>query len=193
MAPTTSTTSDHENRNSDGLIWTIEQEISLFHAMRKHKPVGVTRHFQMACLHDKMNHSVVNNKTISTKDIWSHLRKMYDLAALNESEITPFPNKQVDFALPSTEFGNLMRVKGDNNAQNIQDTAGKMDKSDKPAKSVIEKYEKLSKSSSKSSLSTSVKTSTPDNSPKRKRTRQTPNPSPAVGKDEPTPKRLRRT
>ena len=41
---------------------------------------GINRNFQMIFLHDKLNNAV--DKKVSTKNIWSHLRKMYDLSAL---------------------------------------------------------------------------------------------------------------
>jgi hypothetical protein len=41
---------------------------------------GINRHFQMIFLHDKLNSAV--DKKVSSKDIWNHLKEMYDLAAL---------------------------------------------------------------------------------------------------------------
>ncbi|ELU05309.1 hypothetical protein CAPTEDRAFT_70746, partial [Capitella teleta] len=59
---------------------------------------GVNRHFQMICIHDRMN--TATQKKISSKQIWAHLANMYDLSALHESEIVPFPNKELEFQLP---------------------------------------------------------------------------------------------
>ena len=55
-------------------------------------------HSQMAFIHEKLNGAV--RQKISSPQIWRHLEKMYDLSALNESEIIPFPKKEIDFQLP---------------------------------------------------------------------------------------------
>ncbi len=88
-------------------IWNVDMEVNLFHAMRKHKPVGINRHFQMICIHDKLNTTLSKTK-LSAAQIWKHLGEMYDLQALNESEIIPFPNKEVDFELPESDFKDEM-------------------------------------------------------------------------------------
>ncbi len=89
----------------EAVNWNIETEVNLYHAMRNHKPVGVNRHFQMICITKKLHDSM--GKRLSAKQIWEHLTKMYDLAALNESETLPFPNKEKDFVLPDVEFLSL--------------------------------------------------------------------------------------
>ena len=43
--------------------------------------VGVNKHFQMACIHNKLNECVTAKK-ITSKDVWTHLGEMYDLSAL---------------------------------------------------------------------------------------------------------------
>ncbi|XP_064625840.1 MRG/MORF4L-binding protein-like [Lineus longissimus] len=92
--------------DQDPVAWNVDLEVSLFHAMKKHKPVGVNRHFQMAFIYSILNSSI--NRRITCKQIWEKLSTLYDLQALNESEISPFPNKQVDFSLPETEFSMLI-------------------------------------------------------------------------------------
>ncbi|XP_076462161.1 uncharacterized protein LOC143294662 isoform X2 [Babylonia areolata] len=82
--------------------WNVEMEVNLFHAMRGHKPVGVNRHFHMVVIHEKL--SSPTTKKLSAKDVWDHLSTMYDLQALNESEILPFPNKPLDFKLPANIY-----------------------------------------------------------------------------------------
>uniref|UniRef100_A0A131XE24 Putative chromatin modification-related protein eaf7 n=1 Tax=Hyalomma excavatum TaxID=257692 RepID=A0A131XE24_9ACAR len=88
------------------LDWNVDTEVQLFHAMKGHKPVGVNRYFQMACIHEKFSASL--NKDISSQTIWDHLDTMYDMAALHESEILPFPNPENEFALPDNDFGDLL-------------------------------------------------------------------------------------
>merc|ERR1712004_724631 len=92
--------------DSESPIWNVELEIALLHAMRRHKPAGVNKHFQMACIVEKMNSAITSR--ICVNQVWAHLRSMYDLQALNESENIPFPNKENDFKLPSYEFSSLL-------------------------------------------------------------------------------------
>uniref|UniRef100_A0A131Z4I4 MRG-binding protein n=1 Tax=Rhipicephalus appendiculatus TaxID=34631 RepID=A0A131Z4I4_RHIAP len=65
---------------AETLDWNVDTEVQLFHAMKGHKPVGVNRYFQMACIHEKFSASL--NKDISSQTIWDHLDTMYDMAAL---------------------------------------------------------------------------------------------------------------
>ncbi|XP_006021745.1 MRG/MORF4L-binding protein, partial [Alligator sinensis] len=78
--------------------WSPEVEVCLFHAMLGHKPVGVNRHFHMICIRDKFSQNI--GRQISSKVIWDHLSTMYDMQALHESEILPFPNSEKNFILP---------------------------------------------------------------------------------------------
>ncbi|XP_075526135.1 uncharacterized protein LOC142557835 [Dermacentor variabilis] len=91
---------------AETLDWNVDTEVQLFHAMKGHKPVGVNRYFQMACIHEKFSASL--NKDISSQTIWDHLDTMYDMAALHESEILPFPNPENEFGLPDNDFGDLL-------------------------------------------------------------------------------------
>ncbi|NXJ03902.1 MRGBP protein, partial [Odontophorus gujanensis] len=80
------------------VVWSPEVEVCLFHAMLGHKPVGVNRHFHMICIRDKFSQNI--GRQISSKVIWDHLSTMYDMQALHESEILPFPNIEKNFILP---------------------------------------------------------------------------------------------
>uniref|UniRef100_A0A1E1XA89 Putative chromatin modification-related protein eaf7 n=1 Tax=Amblyomma aureolatum TaxID=187763 RepID=A0A1E1XA89_9ACAR len=91
---------------TEAFDWNADTEVQLFHAMRGHKPVGVNRYFQMACIHEKFSASL--NKDIASQTIWDHLDTMYDMAALHESEILPFPNNENEFVLPDNDFGDLL-------------------------------------------------------------------------------------
>ncbi|XP_027705890.1 MRG/MORF4L-binding protein [Vombatus ursinus] len=82
----------------DVVVWSPEVEVCLFHAMLGHKPVGVNRHFHMICIRDKFSQNI--GRQISSKVIWDHLSTMYDMQALHESEILPFPNSEKNFILP---------------------------------------------------------------------------------------------
>lgn len=61
-------------------------------------PPGVNRHFHMICIRDKFSQNI--GRQISSKVIWDHLSTMYDMQALHESEILPFPNIEKNFILP---------------------------------------------------------------------------------------------
>lgn len=91
------------------LQWDVDMEIQLFYAMANHKPVGINKHFHMACIWEKLSNSIT--KEISTQDIWKHLGDLYDLTLLEDTEPIPFPNHEVPFSLPEGEFGSLMKQK----------------------------------------------------------------------------------
>ncbi|XP_068625060.1 MRG/MORF4L-binding protein isoform X3 [Battus philenor] len=93
----------------DTLEWDVEMEIQLFYAMANHKPVGINKHFHMACIWEKLSNSIT--KEISTHDIWKHLEKLYDMSMLEDTEPIPFPNSEVNFSLPENEFGPLIKQK----------------------------------------------------------------------------------
>ncbi|XP_019640674.1 PREDICTED: MRG/MORF4L-binding protein-like [Branchiostoma belcheri] len=146
--------------------WSVDLEINLFQAMRGHKPVGVNRHFQMACIHEKLNQMV--NRHISVQQIWNHLDDMYDMPALHDSEILPFPNSQTEFILPDDI----------RNPDESFDTASPRDSDMGGAKS--------------SRGAGTGATNTPDSSPKRKRTRQLASSSPSSPANPPSSTKRRR-
>ncbi|OWK02985.1 MRGBP, partial [Cervus elaphus hippelaphus] len=59
---------------------------------------GVNRHFHMICIRDKFSQNI--GRQVPSKVIWDHLSTMYDMQALHESEILPFPNPERNFVLP---------------------------------------------------------------------------------------------
>ncbi|KAL3868313.1 hypothetical protein ACJMK2_041134 [Sinanodonta woodiana] len=184
-------------------IGSVEFEVNLFHAMRGHKPVGVNRHFQMMFIQEKIN-GASGSKNLSAKQIWNHLTTMYDLQALNESEILPFPNKELDFSLPDEEFSDLMQrdfprmppsSRVEENSKTEQIKTENVSKETKEGKDTKEKESsgstnKGSRSDTRHSVSTHA-VNTPENSPKRKRTRhnQSASASPATPDAPPTKRR----
>ncbi|XP_053618384.1 MRG/MORF4L-binding protein [Plodia interpunctella] len=96
-------------KTGDTLEWDVDMEIQLFYAMANHKPVGINKHFQMACIWEKLSNSIT--KEISTQDIWKHLESLYDLPMLDDTERIPFPNQEVPFSLSESEFGSLIKQK----------------------------------------------------------------------------------
>lgn len=103
--------SEDENdvKSGDTIQWDVNMEIQLFYAMANHKPVGINKHFQMACIQEKLSNSIA--KEVSTQDIWKHLETLYDLSMLVDTEPIPFPNHETPFSLPESEFGALMKQK----------------------------------------------------------------------------------
>ncbi|XP_052777422.1 MRG/MORF4L-binding protein-like isoform X2 [Mya arenaria] len=138
----------------------------------------------MLSIHEKMASSY---KKITTKQIWKYLSELYNLNALNESEIIPFPNKENDFELPDGDFSDLK----DRSFPRL--SVQKTEVDEKPSSEKLDKAEsgtKPVKHEPRHMVGTPV-INTPDNSPKRKRTRQTPsNASPATP-EPPPPKRRR--
>ncbi|XP_026750488.2 MRG/MORF4L-binding protein [Galleria mellonella] len=100
---------ESEIKTGDALEWDVEMEIQLFYAMANHKPVGINKHFHMACIWEKLSNSIT--KEVSTQDIWKHLETLYDISLLDDTERIPFPNHEVPFSLPENEFGSLIKQK----------------------------------------------------------------------------------
>ncbi|XP_058117062.1 MRG/MORF4L-binding protein [Anopheles ziemanni] len=83
--------------------WTAEEEIQLFLAMDGMKPVGINRHFYMACIIDRLSKAL--QRDIASEAVWAHLGTIYNLRALDEQEFVPFLNEECDFGLPEADFG----------------------------------------------------------------------------------------
>lgn len=162
---------------------------SLLPSLDNLKKTGVNRHFHMVGIHDKL---VSTYKKITAKQIWDYLSELFDLNALNESEILPFPNKEADFTLPDTDYSELQEhVFPRLIVPKVEKTEIKVEKQEKPEKIHETGSTKSSKSEGRHSTGAAV-LNTPDTSPKRKRTRHTPSStvSPATP-DAPPPKRRR--
>ncbi|XP_049880196.1 MRG/MORF4L-binding protein isoform X2 [Pectinophora gossypiella] len=93
----------------EAVEWDVDMDIQLFYAMANHKPVGINKHFHMACIWEKLSNSIT--KEISTQDIWKHLESLYDMSMLDDTEPIPFPNHEQPFSLPESEFGALIKQK----------------------------------------------------------------------------------
>ncbi|KAM3956746.1 MRG/MORF4L binding protein isoform 2-T2 [Aphomia sociella] len=100
---------ESELKTGDAVDWDVEMEIQLFYAMANHKPVGINKHFHMACIWEKLSNSIT--KEVSTQDIWKHLESLYDISMLDDTERIPFPNHEIAFSLPESEFGSLIKQK----------------------------------------------------------------------------------
>ncbi|XP_013117779.1 MRG/MORF4L-binding protein [Stomoxys calcitrans] len=100
-------TARERNSTSSSDQWTPEEEIHLFFAMGCLKPVGVNKHFYMACIAERLSSSL--NRDFTTESIWGHLRTLYNLEALDDLEPLPFPNEEKEFSLPEAEFSSLLK------------------------------------------------------------------------------------
>ncbi|KAL9918830.1 MRG/MORF4L binding protein isoform 1-T2 [Glossina fuscipes fuscipes] len=107
-------TIDHE--------WTPEEEIQLFYALSGMKPVGVNRHFYVACVAERLSRSL--NRDFLGEHIWTHLKSMYNLDVLQLHEQVPFPNEQKEFSLPEVEFGVFMSKKAASSEERRQSSDG---------------------------------------------------------------------
>ncbi|KAJ8360818.1 hypothetical protein SKAU_G00173430 [Synaphobranchus kaupii] len=123
-ADASSTEEKHEDsgihRVEDPVTWSQEVEVCLFHAMLGHKPVGVNRHFHMICIRDKFCQNI--GRQVSSRVIWDHLTTMYDMQALHESEILPFPNSEKSFVLPEEIIQDVKEGKLGQEEETIEDS-----------------------------------------------------------------------
>ncbi|GAB0087745.1 MRG/MORF4L-binding protein [Sergentomyia squamirostris] len=115
------TMSIKEKTESEEIEWSPEDEIQLFFALDGLKPVGINKYFFMACIADRLTKAL--NREVSTEAIWTHLKTMYNLDALDELEPLPFPNDQKDFSLPDSEFSMLITKK----KQDLEEAAKKLE------------------------------------------------------------------
>lgn len=67
---------------ASGEVWAPENEIHLFHAMQKYKPVGMHKHVRMFNIHRFVNEHA--KAPISVEQIWERINDMYDIQLLDE-------------------------------------------------------------------------------------------------------------
>ncbi|XP_058830536.1 MRG/MORF4L-binding protein [Topomyia yanbarensis] len=164
-----------EKTDSECTEWSPEEEIQLFFAMDGLKPIGINRHFFIVCVVERLSKAL--NREINSDAVWSHLKTMYNLKALNEQEQLPFPNEESDFCLPETDFSLAIKQKSVEE-QSAEENKKSEVKPESVTKSVKDK-EQLDKEKDKQndkekdSKSAKMKAEVADNTPKRpqKRTR----------------------
>ncbi|XP_053688238.1 MRG/MORF4L-binding protein [Sabethes cyaneus] len=184
-------TTAKEKSESESLEWSPEDEVQLFFAMDGLKPVGINRHFTIVCIADRLSKAL--NREISSETIWSHLRTMYNLKALDELEQLPFPNEESDFCLPETDFSSEMKRKSIEEP-NTEEAKRSDSKSD-PAQKISKDKEQADKEKDKptdrekDTKPTKTKGENVDNTPKRpqKRTRGSMSLEPNIGSPASTP------
>lgn len=94
---------------ASSMEWSAEEEIQLFKALGGLKPIGINKHFYMACICGRL--STALKREIYPDVVWAHLQTMYNLEILDSMEPLPFPQDQSDFALPEADFSELMAKK----------------------------------------------------------------------------------
>lgn len=100
----------NQEPDPDGFSWTTSSELQLLQVLINHKPAGINKHFQMAIIQDKFSSMV--GCEITSDQIWTKLRTMYDLAAVDDrEEVIPFPLEEKEFSLPGREFSTIMTEK----------------------------------------------------------------------------------
>lgn len=104
-----STKDKSDSEDMEKFFWGAEEEIQLFSALKKLKPVGINKYFFMACISDRLSSAL--NRDISSDQIWTHLKSLYNLTALDALEPLPFPNDECEFSLPETEFSAFISKK----------------------------------------------------------------------------------
>ncbi|XP_058459932.1 MRG/MORF4L-binding protein [Malaya genurostris] len=155
--------------------WSPEEEIQLFFAMDGLKPIGINRHFFIVCVVDRLSKAL--NRDINSDAVWSHLKTMYNLKALNEQEQLPFPNEECDFSLPETEFSLVIKQKSveEQSTEENKKTEIKLEPVVKSAKEKeqVDKEKDKQHDKEKDSKTTKTKFDVVDSTPKRpqKRTR----------------------
>lgn len=98
-----------EKSEAEEMEWSAEEQVQLFLALGGLKPIGINKHFYMVCICERL--STALKRDISPDTVWAHLKKLYNLEALDKVVSLPFPQEQRDFVLPEADFGLLMAKK----------------------------------------------------------------------------------
>lgn len=98
-----------EKSGAEEMEWSAEEQVQLFLALGGLKPIGINKHFYMVCICERL--STALKRDISPDTVWAHLKKLYNLEALDKVVSLPFPQEQRDFSLPEADFGLLMTKK----------------------------------------------------------------------------------
>ncbi|XP_053670107.1 MRG/MORF4L-binding protein [Anopheles nili] len=104
-----------EKLDIEQLEWTPEEELQLFLAMEGTRPVGINKHFYMACIVERLSKSL--QREIGSESVWYHLRTMYNLKALDELESVALLNDESDFCLPESDFSILIAKRRQEDAE----------------------------------------------------------------------------
>eukprot|EP00090_Calanus_glacialis_P027367 TRINITY_DN43116_c0_g1_i1.p1 TRINITY_DN43116_c0_g1~~TRINITY_DN43116_c0_g1_i1.p1 ORF type:complete len:190 (-),score=60.48 TRINITY_DN43116_c0_g1_i1:81-650(-) len=186
-----------ENIPSDGNLspanfkWTNSSELALFQALIIHKPAGINKHFSMALVAEKLATQL--GPDITSEAIWSKLRTMFDLAAVDDrEEVIPFPLEEKEFSFPRRDYGSLVadkqkeiindralgrgtkggvsRVSADMGSEQSRRNVVLRDKSETPKTSKVsdQKSEDQNKSFTKRHTTRSTPLSTPTSAKKKK-------------------------
>jgi len=113
------------SEETSNYLWTASSELALFQAMISHKPAGINKHFSMSVVSEKLSGQFGGE--ICSDMIWSKLRTMFDLTAVDDrEEVIPFNLEEKEFSLPRRDFSSLIIEK--QKEINKDKTAGKTSK-----------------------------------------------------------------
>ena len=85
-------------------------QCALFMYLVKYDLVGINKHFSMAVVSEKLCSQF--GPDICSDVIWSKLRTMFDLTAVDDrEEVIPFTLEEKEFSLPRRDFNNLITEK----------------------------------------------------------------------------------
>eukprot|EP00123_Amoebidium_parasiticum_P020199 comp44834_c0_seq1/m.47515 comp44834_c0_seq1/g.47515 ORF comp44834_c0_seq1/g.47515 comp44834_c0_seq1/m.47515 type:complete len:172 (-) comp44834_c0_seq1:332-847(-) len=92
--------------------WSAEEEIALFDAIARFRPLGLHRHLMMVLIVQELQKALHSDK-YTPSYVWAHLRTLYNLDTLDESQEDEeeYVQFEEDFSLPAEEFGSLMETK----------------------------------------------------------------------------------
>ena len=113
-------------------FWTAERELELMHTMIRHKPAGISKHFQMAAILHKLSANP-DFKNIKSSSVWKHLDTLYDMKAVDEVETAANEQEeQSEFTLPLKDFHPALTEMKRTSGIQIEDAFGG-EKSTKPS------------------------------------------------------------
>merc|ERR1711892_1434225 len=80
--------------------WSSEEEVSLFQALRDHKPIRIAKNFHMLSIMHKIK--ISSGRPFTADQIWRKLNSLYQLDMLEETEIMNFQQcERTVFSLPA--------------------------------------------------------------------------------------------
>lgn len=98
LSLTTTTTTMDTSDNDEPFLDTVEGEVHLFHAIARARPIGINAHFHL--LHIWLAIQKETQQHITIDDLWTKLRSLYDIDALNAIVSCPVKHTQRSLASP---------------------------------------------------------------------------------------------
>ncbi|XP_059079196.1 MRG/MORF4L-binding protein-like [Tigriopus californicus] len=174
-------------------LWTSEAELSLFSALIQHKVAGPSKHFQMALVTEKVNQD--GFKDITANQIWSHMKNLFNLPAVDEIENSATwaqslqddlnVDTPVEFSFPRKEFQSIVaemrkngKISSSSGFDSVQDTPNSSKRASNSSRDGNSGASSNINANS-NALSSSKNEDTPKSSTSKRPTRSTPSSTPA--------------